>query len=233
MGQLGVAPSAIGARAEESGGTTAWQRRLLPFMASMVVLLAILAVASNFYQAHVMQQFIGTPHEVDLKPAWEPVAFDKTSTLSEQLAWAQWQTLALLESQALRSRYHQASVILMVRVYIIFIGFATGVAMALIGAAFILGKLQEPVSTVNTGAGAWRFAIQSSSPGLILAMLGTILILTTIWSRSEIDVQDKTLYVSSRVTDVSTPASTAKSPQAAQDEILTSVRKAEEAKTKK
>ena len=209
-----------------------WQRRLLPFMASMLVVLGIFATLANFYQTHVMQQYIEALHEVDLAPAWERVTFDNTSTLAERVAWAQWRTLALLESQALRSRYHQTSVILMGRVYLIFIGFTTGVVMVLIGAAFILGKLQETVSAIDTGAGAWRLAVQSSSPGLILAALGTVLILGTIWARSEVESWDRAVYITASPTDVFAPQAASKSAQRAQDDILHSVRKAEDAKAK-
>ncbi len=232
MSEPGVAAPPIQVRTEESRERVAWQRRLLPFMASMLVLLAVLAAVSNFYQAHVMQQYIGTVYEAGLTPAWERVTLDNTSTVADRLAWAQWRTLALLESQALRSRYRQANVVLMCRVYLIFIGFGTGVVMALIGAAFILGKLQEPISTVDTSAGAWRFAVQSSSPGLILAVLGTMLILATIWSRSTVDIQASPLYLSARSMDIYAGAES-KPPQAVEDDILRSVQKAEEARPKK
>jgi hypothetical protein len=202
-------------------------------MASMLVLLAILAAVSNLYQAHIMQQYIGTVHEADLTPAWEQVTLDNTSAVADRLAWAQWRTLALLESQALRNRHHRANAVLMGRVYLIFIGFGTGVVMGLIGAAFILGKLQEPVSRVDSGAGVWRFAMQSSSPGLILAVLGTILMLATIWSRSAIEIQERPVYVPARLANISAPGPESKSPQSVEDDILRTVRKAEEAKAKK
>jgi hypothetical protein len=37
--------------------------------------------------------------------------------------------------------------------------------------------------------------VVSSSPGLLLALFGTALMLATIWARSEISVKDQSLYV--------------------------------------
>ena len=232
MGQPVATSSAFLKETQDHSDRAAWQRKLLPFMVSMLALMAIVAVVSNFYQAHVMREYIGTVHDIDLTPTWNPATLDN-ATAADQIAWAQWRTLALLESTALRNRNQRANAVLMGRVYLIFIGFSIGVMMSLIGAVFILGKMQEPLSKVESGTGAWRFAVESSSPGLILAVLGTTLILATIWSRSVLEVEERPLYVSDRLRDASTAEQESKSPLKVEDDILRSLQKAEETKTKK
>jgi len=161
------------------------------------------------------------------------MTFDDRSTFADRFAWAQWRTLALLESQVMRSRYHEAGVSMMIRVYIVFLGFATGVVMALVGAAFILGKLHESASSVNAGSGSWRLALQSSSPGLFLAFFGTMLILATIWARSDVNLTYGPLYVAGRAPEVSASAPAGKTPERTTADIRQKVRQAEVEKEKR
>jgi hypothetical protein len=204
----------------ESGGKTFWQRRLLPFMASMLTLLAIFAVVSNIYQTNEMRRYIESFPEVDLNPSWEALKVDNTATIADRFAIAQWKALALLESQAIRSRYHYSGIIMMGRIYIIHLGFATGVVMALVGAVFILGKISESSSSLKADTGSLRLAFQSSSPGLSLALLGTILILVTIWTRAEVEVRDHALYVPERLSGIYSERSAAGTARDVQDRIL-------------
>ncbi len=230
MYESGSASSRAEARIKEIANTEAWQRRLLPFMISTLALLTIFVVVSNIYQTGIMQRHIASLKELELEPAWESVKVENTPALADRIAWAQWQTLALLESQAMRSRYHYASVAMMGRVYILHLGFATGVVMALVGATFILGKLRESSSSVKADTGSWRLAFQSNSPGLILSLLGTVLILATIWARSELDVRDSRLFLEGPQGEMPPAASEVRNARGVAEGILKQVEKIEEAK---
>jgi len=65
--------------------------------------------------------------------------------------------------------------------------------LALVGAAFILGKIRESETRLDVN-GIWKFSIITASPGLVLALLGTILMITTIVTHFEIAVEDAPVY---------------------------------------
>lgn len=175
--------------------TAKWQDRLLPFMVVVLVSLAIFGCVANVIQVHQVQAHIEAAHEINLEPALAGLANVKDATPNDRFIYARWQTLALLEVNSITSRYHQAGVMLLTRVYIIFLGFATGMVLALVGATFILGKLRESESKID-GKGAFgTFSMSSASPGLVLALFGTILMIATILNKSEITVKDQSLYV--------------------------------------
>jgi len=113
----------------------------------------------------------------------------------QRLDAQRWEALSQLEQYTLQRRYHQANVLLMARVWTQYLGFVTGMISMLIGAIFILGKLQEASSNFSGEAPGWKFAIATSSPGLVLALLGTILMVTTLVTPSRIDVEDTATFV--------------------------------------
>ena len=107
----------------------------------------------------------------------------------------QWRTLARLEAHSIQQRYHQANVILMSRIWTTYLGFVTGMILSIVGATFILGKLREQSSQISGETELWKVSIASSSPGLVMVVLGTILMLTTILVHHKIDVHEGSLYV--------------------------------------
>lgn len=173
-----------------------WQARLLPFMVAILLLLTVFCCAANLYQVHVVQGHIQQAHEVDLAPSFSILKVNGNETAADRLAFARWQSLAMLESSALESRYHEAGLMLMTRIYIVFLGFTTGMVLALVGATFILGKLREPASTMDAEGAKGKVSFASTSPGLMLAFFGMVLMLATIWAKTEVSVTDKSLYTS-------------------------------------
>lgn len=91
-------------------------------------------------------------------------------------------------------RYRQASALLMSRIWTRQLAFMTGMVLAFIGAVFILGKLSEARTDVSLGDDHWKTAISSSSPGLILAFFGTVLLGTALIVQPKIEVQDRPVY---------------------------------------
>jgi hypothetical protein len=172
-----------------------WQTRLLPFVLVLLSLLTLFACVSNVVQVYQVEKHIETNHEIDLKEL-APSTLGATATASEKLSYARWRALVAMEVNAVESRYHQANMILMTRVYIVFLGFTTGMVLAMVGATFILAKLRESESTLEAGTTSWKMAFTSASPGLVLALFGTTLMLATIWARTEISVRDKSVYLS-------------------------------------
>lgn len=178
----------------ETNDLRAWQTRLLPYTISILVALTIFACTSNVYQVYIVQKHM-TESESGLGDLLK-LDFAGSPSNSERLALARWKTAATLETNALHSRYHQANLILVTRVYIIFLGFTTGLVMAMVGAAFILSKLREAPSQLGAGGAGWSASLTSSSPGLALAFLGTLLMVVTIVSKVDVHVTDQPLYFS-------------------------------------
>jgi hypothetical protein len=179
----------------------AWQRKLLPLMASMLVALTVFFCVAISVETFRIQAHIENTHEVDLRPIFATVGVDQPKTFDTEMELAQWRTMALLESNALQSRYHEATIALLIRICIVFLGFLTGMVLAVVGATFILGKLREAPSKLTAEAGAWKMIVTSASPGLVLAILGTVLMVATVTARIDVNVSDAALYLSSANTN--------------------------------
>src|SRR5258705_527544 len=135
----------------------AWQRRLRPFME-----LALAGLMLFFCAASVLQ-YRDLVQRVDNSPSYEPPP-GLTSALNSDPRWA---SLVALETSALDRRYRQANILLLSRVWTRQVGFATGMILALVGAAFILGKLNTDTTELTTEAPGWKGSLKSSSPGLV------------------------------------------------------------------
>ena len=162
----------------------AWQRRLRPFMEMALGGLMLFFCAASVLQYRDLVQ------RVDRSPGYElpPML---TTALNADPHWA---SLVALETSALDRRYRQANILLLSRVWTRQIGFATGMILALVGAAFILGKLNTDTSELTAEGPGWKGGLKSSSPGLILAGLGTILMVTSIVTQYPIGVVDRAVY---------------------------------------
>lgn len=102
---------------------------------------------------------------------------------------------AALEEYALKRRYHQGNVLLMSRIWISYLSFVTGMILSLIGASFILSRIREPVTKLDADSKVVKLSIASSSPGIILASLGTLLIMVSILTNHSIAVEDQSIYL--------------------------------------
>jgi len=105
--------------------------------------------------------------------------------------------LLLLEADALDRRYHQASGLLMSRIWAKHLAFMTGMIMAFMGAIFILGKLSESPSAVSAYSSGWSVSLTSASPGILLAFFGTVLVALSIAIQGSVDVRDVPVYLRS------------------------------------
>jgi hypothetical protein len=80
-------------------------------------------------------------------------------------------------------------------VWALYLGFVTGMILSLMGAVFVLAKLRETETEVSAQAAGARYAIKSASPGIIMAVLGVVLMMTTILTNHRIDVLDAATYL--------------------------------------
>ena len=177
-----------------------WQRQLLPWMKAMIVLITIVFLLLTSFQLFQLNKYIKATPKLDLQSVYTAVdsAIVQISTGRPQISLeaTKWRTWSLLEEHLVNNRYHHANASIMSRLWIRYLGFFTGMALAVIGAVFVLGKLRESESTLKAKGPAGSYEFKSASPGLVLATLGTILMATTIVTKGTISVSDNAIYTS-------------------------------------
>ncbi len=163
-------------------------------MARMVLGLTVFFFIASCVQLIYLHWTIRNSPQLNLRPS---AFYSATADAGEEqkLAAARLQALVDLEAYSLRRHTHQANVLLMARVWTHYLGFVTGMILALVGAAFILGKLQIASTDVNAKVQMAEISIKSSSPGLILVFLGVLLMLTTIVTHHKIETSDTAVYL--------------------------------------
>lgn len=191
----------------------AWNRLLLPLMIGMLLGLTLFFFAASLFQLYAVQASIADSPRLDLASSLKAMSLPAQAGSRERQALQRWKTLSLLEEHAVKQRYHQANVLLMARVWVRYLGFVTGMILALVGAVFVLGKLRESRTELSVGAKEKSGSISTQSPGLILVALGTLLMFTTLVTRHEIDVNDGPLYVLLPYSKVELTASAAPVPE--------------------
>lgn len=159
-----------------------WQTKMLPLMVRMVVGLTL------FFFLATLVQLVYLHVNIKDSPELLPISIDDLSAEKRQLH--------ILEVYVINKRHHQANVLLMSRVWTRYLGFTTGMILAMVGAIFVLGKLQSPASDVQAEAANVKMSVKSASPGIVLAALGVMLMSITIVTHHEISISDRPLYTS-------------------------------------
>lgn len=177
----------------------AWSRRMVPVMTQMLVGLTIFFFLASAAQLSYLHYQITEGPETDLAGPLAMMGVTLDSETQEpaetNLPAAAVAALTLLELGAMERRYHQANVSLLARVWTRYLGFVTGMVLAMVGAAFILGRLEnETPSTVKATGPGGPVEVKSTSPGIVMAGLGVALMITTIVTHHEIQVQDQAVY---------------------------------------
>jgi len=172
-----------------------WQTRLLPFMTKLMIALAI------FFFLVSLAQMAYLHWRIDQSPA---VVFDQVRRmLSEgeeapaerRMAIAGELARLELESNAIERRYHQASVVLMARVWTSYLGFVTGMVLVFVGSAFVLGQVQGAVADFEAKLLGSNWRLKTAAPGIILTVLGVLLMSTSLFVKYQITVTDTPTYI--------------------------------------
>lgn len=166
-----------------------WQKRFLPLAIVSVFILAALFFIVSMLQVNSLQK------KIEQRPALELSDVLSEIDNSDSELDVKWKVLAYLEVHSIQNRYHQAGVLSMSRVWLIYLGFITGMVLSLIGAIFILGQIKvDPIKLkgeIKESGGM----LETTSPGLVLVVLGTLLMIITLVSKSQIEVKDASIYM--------------------------------------
>lgn len=171
-----------------------WRNRLLPVMRGGLVVMAAFFFAASLVQYHLLYRDLrgmGPRTQVALETLENTIP----QTQRANVDFLQWKTLVLLEQDAMSMRYQQINATLLLRTWTRYTGFLVGMVLALVGAFFILGRLREETSQLSGESGGVKFALVTSSPGVILAVLGTVLMIVTLVVKFDFEVQDRPVYL--------------------------------------
>lgn len=175
-----------------------WQEKSLPLMRRVLVATAtvflLTSLAAHVYVASQIQS-PPQPRLIGAVLGHLDCTAAPGVTLTDTERCVNMKVAALLEEQLIARRYHQANVSLLLRASIKYVGFVTGMVLAIVGAVFILGRLSAGMSELSAEGAGWKLGLKSMSPGLILAGLGTALIIATLYVNPPTGVTDSPVYL--------------------------------------
>lgn len=174
-----------------------WQYKNLRLMQGIIIVLGVVFFVATIIQLAVIQVFIQDAPKFEHRLQIDFKEYDPNIPFKELVEFEKRKALIALEGFIIDRRYYQASVSMLSRTWIRYLDFMTGMVLSLVGATFILGKIKEEgiPTDIETKNKLASLTIKSTSPGLILAVLGVFLMATATIVRHPLDVQDKPIYI--------------------------------------
>ncbi|MCF0039765.1 hypothetical protein [Dyadobacter fanqingshengii] len=178
-----------------------WQNRLMPWMILLPSLLILIFVYLSTVQLNNFSKEINNYKSSELDKVFVNKSDSSLHRLvTESPELSKLYLLAKMEEQLMNKRYSQGGVLLISRLYTKYLGFFTGMILAIVGAVFIISKLSEEQSSLTASGTNASLSLVSTSPGIIFAVLGTVLMLSTILSQTEIQITDAATYLNGPAT---------------------------------
>ena len=174
--------------------------RLLPKWLQAVflllpVLLIVLFVGASYWQVKDVSDGIMARERADLSALWSAQPGDSALTSGEYASLVKWRALVAMEHEAIAQRYEQGGILAVSRITTKYLGFLTGMIMAIAGSIFIIGRIREEATRVS---GEWqqaKVAVRSSSPGILFGLMGAALMGLAIVHHQGVTTQDSPLYL--------------------------------------
>jgi len=177
----------------DSKATMKWQNKLAPWLIAMPTLLVIIFIVLATRQMIQFNKLLDVRRGETMV---EAINAQTEKSVKDNLEYVKWITLAMMEEESYNKRYNQAGFLIMSRIFTKYLGFFTGMVLAIVGAVFIIGKIKEDTTQIEGSmADQTKLKLVSSSPGIIFGVLGTILMLSTILQHTEVQVRDAPLYL--------------------------------------
>jgi hypothetical protein len=174
-----------------------WRDKLLPLMSLLLVAAAVFFAVMSVVE---LRAYYARVQNAPLDIAGDFAEFERRAAadVTGRLDYLRFKASVRLEADALQRRYHQATTTMLARVWTRQLGFLTGMILALVGAAFVLGRLREPRTKLSGEGRGAKAAIETTSPGLVLAVLGTLLMAITLVVPFGVETFDRTVYIDDR-----------------------------------
>lgn len=174
----------------------AWQRRMAAFMTASIIVAAVFFAVVSIWQYSRFEATFSRPAAA-LEDPWAGLPGPAASS-EQRFEVANARAAYALERELVGRRYDQANLTLTTRLWTRLMGFITGMILALVGAAFVLGKLSEEPSEASTKSGVpgleWSLSVRSASPGVLLAIMGTLLMALSITIQASYSAEDQAIY---------------------------------------
>lgn len=172
-----------------------WQSKLLPWMVLLpTVLIGVFILLATIRMRH-FESFVFQQQ----RPLFEntlPAPNDTTLSTNADLHYRRLYVLSRMEEYSMNKRYSQAGILTLSTIYTKYMGFFTGMILAIVGSVFIIGKLREDASKAQGEfKDIVKFRFVSASPGIIFGLLGTVLMSISIINKGEVQVDDMPLYL--------------------------------------
>lgn len=165
-------------------------------MAGAVVMIAIFFAIMTFLEFQNFEKSMSKFHAELPTSVWPNTS--ATASFREQMQRSVAQASFELERDLIARRYEQTGLAISARMWTRFMGFTTGMLMALLGSAFVLGRLEDSgAELAGEGASAGQkvsLTFKSASPGLILAALGSALMALSIIVPTKAETEDRPTY---------------------------------------
>ncbi len=174
-----------------------WQERLLPLMSGLLIGLTVFFFTASFIQLIYLHWNIARAPQVNLEPAAGADPAGQALDFEQLMRARRLDIESRLEANLIERRYHIASVAMMSGLWVRYLGFVTGMILALVGASFVLGKLREPLTNLEGKFSGMDISLRTASPGIILVVLGVVLMFATIIDKDSGGVTDMPVYFSS------------------------------------
>jgi len=172
-----------------------WQERLLPTMNGLLIGLTIFFFLTTFGQMAYLHWSILQIPPVNINQPGSDALIASAVTFDDRLHARELEVNSSMEAFIVTQRYHHVSVQLMAGLWTRYLGFITGMILALVGASFVLGKLREPPQNLAGKFSVLDFSLRTTSPGVILVVLGVLLMFATITDRDTYNLTDSNIYM--------------------------------------
>jgi hypothetical protein len=184
-----------------------WQDRLLPVMVGLLIVLTLFFFSSTYWQLYYINQSILRMPTIDIQPASGVPLMTSAKTFDDMLKARELEVKSNMEVFIVTQRYHQVNVLIMSGLWVRYLGVITGMILSIVGASFILGKLREPTQKLEGRISAFDLSLRTTSPGIILVVLGVVLMSITLLDKDIYEVSDRSTYLSP-INSTSVPAAT-------------------------
>jgi hypothetical protein len=191
---LSAAPGSAREHNEDAERVYRWQLRLLPLIVRVLIGVTGFFFLVSLVQVGYLHWRIERDIPVDLAEPFKLLNVAGVEPADRREASA-LMINAVLEATALERRHHQGRVLLMARVWTTYLGFVTGMALSVLGAAFILGRVQGPGGNAKMELGAIKAELATAAPGLVLVFFGVVLMIAALIVHPMITVNDGAVYL--------------------------------------
>jgi hypothetical protein len=175
----------------EDAAVVRWQTRLLPFMIGSLIVVGLTFIASTLWFFHDLEQRLEW-RQTDVVSVLDKLGSQGAPAADPQ-SYRDWYVRATLESVALQQRFNVQATVVKGRLWTRFMGFLTGMLLALTGCVFVLGKMREPVDFTGEGQGM-KVAL-AASPGVFLSLIGAILIGISLVVETTVELSDMSIFL--------------------------------------